>query len=212
MGSHAQGFKDNYFRLQYNSPIGQYGDFYSQGFGMEYGHTFYFDVALGDLIAPGIDVTFIEVGFNSGKEYDYKQLAAPQATNVESYDYITRDGFLMTAGPKVGLAGQMELIDGLFIGASVKYCPTLVFGSRTLGRTALHNPAESAACFAFSNRLSLSAELEYSWFSIGAEFIFGRANLDYNKDIIPYPESEPALQDKIDLGMNTFKFFVGFNF
>ena len=209
-GSFAQNVGANYVRGQYINPIGQYSDFYSQGFGAEYGHTFYFDVVMGDLFTPGIDVTFMEVGFNSGKTYDYssQNFVADSLLNY----YKTQDGFLMTAGPKIGLAVQMELIDGLCVAASAKYCPTLVFGTRTLGRTNLHHKEETAGCFAFSNRFSINLELKYQWFSFGGEFLFGKANLDYNKDIIPDFTQTPALQDRADLGMNTFKLYIGFNF
>lgn len=209
-GSFAQNVGANYVRGQYINPIGQYSDFYSQGFGVEYGHTFYFDVVMGDLFTPGIDVTFMEVGFNSGKTYDYgsQNFVADSLLNY----YKTQDGFLMTAGPKIGLAVQMELIDGLCVAASAKYCPTLVFGTRTLGRTNLHHKEETAGCFAFSNRFSINLELKYQWFSFGGEFLFGKANLDYNKDIIPDFTQTPALQDRADLGMNTFKLYIGFNF
>ena len=209
-GSFAQNVGANYVRGQYINPIGQYSDFYSQGFGVEYGHTFYFDVVMGDLFTPGIDVTFMEVGFNSGKTYDYgsQNFVADSLLNY----YKTQDGFLMTAGPKIGLAVQMELIDGLCVAASAKYCPTLVFGTRTLGRTNLHRKEETAGCFAFSNRFSINLELKYQWFSFGGEFLFGKANLDYNKDIIPDFTQTPALQDRADLGMNTFKLYIGFNF
>ena len=209
-GSFAQNVGANYVRGQYINPIGQYSDFYSQGFGGEYGHTFYFDVVMGDLFTPGIDVTFMEVGFNSGKTYDYgsQNFVADSLLNY----YKTQDGFLMTAGPKIGLAVQMELIDGLCVAASAKYCPTLVFGTRTLGRTNLHHKEETAGCFAFSNRFSINLELKYQWFSFGGEFLFGKANLDYNKDIIPDFTQTPALQDRADLGMNTFKLYIGFNF
>ena len=158
-GSFAQNVGANYVRGQYINPIGQYSDFYSQGFGVEYGHTFYFDVVMGDLFTPGIDVTFMEVGFNSGKTYDYSYEASPIADSL--HNYKTQDGFLMTAGPKIGLAVQMELIDGLCVAASAKYCPTLVFGTRTLGRTNLHHKEETAGCFAFSNRFSINLELKY---------------------------------------------------
>ena len=209
-GSFAQNVGANYVRGQYINPIGQYSDFYSQGFGVEYGHTFYFDVVMGDLFTPGIDVTFMEVGFNSGKTYDYgsQNFVADSLLNY----YKTQDGFLMTAGPKIGLAVQMELIDGLCVAASAKYCPTLVFGTRTLGRTNLHHKEETAGCFAFSNRFSINLELKYQWFSFGGEFLFGKANLDYNKDIIPDFTQTPVLQDRADLGMNTFKLYIGFNF
>ena len=209
-GSFAQNVGANYVRGQYINPIGQYSDFYSQGFGVEYGHTFYFDVVMGDLFTPGIDVTFMEVGFNSGKIYDYSYEASPIADSL--HNYKTQDGFLMTAGPKIGLAVQMELIDGLCVAASAKYCPTLVFGTRTLGRTNLHHKEETAGCFAFSNRFSINLELKYQWFSFGGEFLFGKANLDYHKDIIPDFTQTPALQDRADLGMNTFKLYIGFNF
>ena len=104
-GSFAQNVGANYVRGQYINPIGQYSDFYSQGFGVEYGHTFYFDVVMGDLFTPGIDVTFMEVGFNSGKTYDYSYETSPIADSL--HNYKTQDGFLMTAGPKIGLAVQM---------------------------------------------------------------------------------------------------------
>ncbi|MGM9820640.1 MAG: hypothetical protein ACI3Z9_07560 [Candidatus Onthomorpha sp.] len=208
--SSAQNPGANYIRGQYINPIGQYSDFYSQGFGVEYGHTFYFDVVMGDLFTPGIDVTFMELGFNSGKTYDYMYETGSVADSL--HNYKTQDGFLMTAGPKIGLAVQMELIDGLCVAASAKYCPTLVFGTRTLGRSPLHPKEERAGCFAFSNRFSINLELKYQWFSFGGEFLFGKANLDYNKDIIPDLASTPVLQDKADLGMNTFKLYIGFNF
>ena len=216
-GSFAQNSRANYVRGQYINPIGQYSDFYSQGFGVEYGHTFYFDVVMGDLFTPGIDVTFMEVGFNSGKTYDYSYETSPVADSL--HNYKTQDGFLMTAGPKIGLAVQMELIDGLCVAASAKYCPTLVFGTRTsvtdtrtLGGLQLSQKKETAGCFAFSNRFSINLELKYQWFSFGGEFLFGKANLDYNKDIIPDFTQTPALQDRADLGMNTFKLYIGFNF
>lgn len=81
-GSFAQNVGANYVRGQYINPIGQYSDFYSQGFGVEYGHTFYFDVVMGDLFTPGIDVTFMEVGFNSGKTYDYSYETSPVCTTT----------------------------------------------------------------------------------------------------------------------------------
>ena len=206
----AQKNGANYARIQYNNPIGEYKDFYSYGIGLEYGHTFYFDIALGELVSPGIDVTFLELAYDSGKEYDYSQ--GLSASETALYNYKTKGGFLMTAGPKVGLAAQMELIDGLFLETSIKYCPTLVFGSRTLARTSLNPKEQSSSCFAFSNRLSLNLGLKYQWFSFGGEFVFGKAKLDYSKDIIPDFESNPILQDEKNLGMNTFKLYVGFNF
>lgn len=206
----AQKDYNNYARVQYSNPIGQYKDFYSQGFGLEFGRRFYSSLVLSELVVPGLDVTFLELGFNSGRQYGYNPYI--DETGREVYDYLTRDGFLLTAGPKVGIAAKMELIDGLFIEAAVKYCPTLVFGSRTLGRTALNPTVESASCFAFSNRLSVNFELKYSMFSIGGEFCFFKSNLDYTKDIIPFPDETPVLQDKIDLGMNTFKLYLGVNF
>ena len=206
----AQKNGANYARIQYNNPIGEYKNFYSYGIGLEYGHTFYFNVALGELVCPGIDVTFLELAFNSGEEYDYSQTVS--ASEAALYKYTTKGGFLMTAGPKVGLAAQMELIDGLFLETSIKYCPTLVFGSRNLARTELNLKEQSSGCFAFSNRLSLNLGLKYQWFSFGGEFVFGKAKLDYSKAIIPDIGNKPILQDEKNLGMNTFKLYVGFNF
>lgn len=210
MFTKAQTSGNNYVRIQYNNPIGEYKDFYSYGIGAEYGHTFYFDVALGELVCPGIDVTFLEVASNPGEEYIYPQVSSTQ--EGDTYNYMTKGGFIMTAGPKVGLAAQMELIDGLLLEAAVKYSPTLVFGSRTLEKTPLNPKKQSAGCFAFSNRMSLNLGLKYRWFSFGGELVFGKAKLDYSKDIIPDFESNPVLQDEHEVGMNTFKLYVGFNF
>ncbi|MEE1190407.1 MAG: hypothetical protein UHN41_06525, partial [Bacteroidales bacterium] len=69
-----------------------------------------------------------------------------------------------------------------------------------------------SACFAFSNRFSINLELKYNWFSFGGEFIFGKAKLDYAKEIIPDLDNNLVPSDKIELGMNTFKLYVGFNF
>lgn len=209
-GIFAQGGGNNYLRVHYINPIGQYGDFYSQGVGAEYGHSFYFDLVMGELVCPGIDVTFVEVGVNAGEKYSYAEAFPEKLT--DGYDYVTEGGFLMTFGPKVGLIAQMELIDGLFIETSAKYCPTLVFGSRTLAETPTTLRDETAGCFAFANRLSINLELKYNWFSFGGEFLFGKAKLDYSKDIIPNLDNNFVPSDKIELGMNTFKLYVGFNF
>lgn len=209
-GIFAQGGGNNYLRVHYINPIGQYGDFYSQGVGAEYGHSFYFDLVMGELVCPGIDVTFVEVGVNAGEKYSYAEAFPEKFT--DGYDYVTEGGFLMTFGPKVGLIAQMELIDGLFIETSAKYCPTLVFGSRTLAETPTTLRDETAGCFAFANRLSINLELKYNWFSFGGEFLFGKAKLDYSKDIIPNLDNNFVPSDKIELGMNTFKLYVGFNF
>ncbi len=211
INTNAQRGNDNYFRVHYLNPIGQYTDFYSQGFGVEYGHTFYLDIVLGELINPGIDVSFVELGFNKGKDYDYGQEHNLPSANVEFYG--TRGGFLMTAGPKVGLAARMELVDDLFISFSAKYCPTLVFGSRKLAGSSTYGGKEqSSGCFAFSNRLSLNLEMKFDWFAFGGEVIFGKANLKYGENIIPYPGENPDLRDEINLGMNTVKLYMGFHF
>ena len=88
----------------------------------------------------------------------------------------------------------------------------MVFGSRNLARTELNLKEQSSGCFAFSNRLSLNLGLKYQWFSFGGEFVFGKAKLDYSKAIIPDIGNKPILQDEKNLGMNTFKLYVGFNF
>lgn len=209
-GIFAQSSGNNYIKVHYINPMGQYGNFYSQGIGAEYGHSFYFDLVMGELICPGIDVTFVELGVNAGKKYSYAENYPTVLTDRD--DYVTEGGFLATFGPKIGLIAQMELIDGLFIETSAKYCPTLVFGSRTLADTPSSLRDETAGCFAFSNRFSINLELKYNWFSFGGEFLFGKAKLDYAKEIIPDLDNDLVPSDKIELGMNTFKLYVGFNF
>jgi hypothetical protein len=204
----AQGLGNNYVRVQYLSPFGQYTDFYSQGMGAEYGHSFYFDLVIGDLVCPGIDVTFVEVGFTPGKTYDYS-VAYPQ---IPDNKYITEGGFLATIGPKVGLIGSLELIDGLFFETSAKYCPTLIFGRRTLGETPTTLKDVPGNAFNFANRFSVNLELKYRWFSFGGEFMFGKVNLTYSDKVIPDLDNNLIPSDIIELGLNTFKLYVGFNF
>lgn len=204
---------DNYFKLQYSSPIGEYKHSYTQGAGLEFGRRFMFDLAIGDLVVPGIDVSFLDFSFNKGKEESF--FVKSFNSSVDSLAYFAYDGFIIALGPKIGLVSSLELIDGLMLDLSLKYSPTIIIASRTLGRTPdnIDTDGESSTGLSFANCISVEPGIRYKWFSFGMEFLFGKVDVNYGKNIIPHIENGTySLIKKKSLGINTFRLFVGINF
>lgn len=204
---------DNYFKLQYSSPIGEYKHSYTQGVGLEFGRRFMFDLAIGDLVVPGIDVSFLDFSFNKGKEESF--FVKSFNSSADSLAYFADDGFIMALGPKIGLVSSLEIIDGLMLDLSLKYSPTIIIASRTLSKTPdnIDTDGESSTGLSFANCISVEPGIRYKWFSFGMEFVFGKVDVNYGKNIIPHIENGTySLIKKKSLGINTFRLFVGINF
>lgn len=204
---------DNYFKLQYSNPVGEYKCSYNQGFGLEFGRRFMFNLAIGDLVVPGIDVSFLNISFNKGKEESF--FVKSINSSADSLAYFADDGFIMLLGPKIGFVSSLELIDGLMLDLSLKYLPTIIITSRTLGKTPddIDTYGESSTGLSFANCVSIEPGIRYKWFSFGMEFVLGKVNVNYGKNIIPHIENGTySLIKKKTLGINTFKLFVGINF
>lgn len=204
---------DNYFKLQYSNPVGEYKCSYNQGFGLEFGRRFMFNLAIGDLVVPGIDVSFLNISFNKGKEESF--FVKSINSFADSLAYFADDGFIMSLGPKIGFVSSLELIDGLMLDLSLKYLPTIIITSRTLGKTPddIDTYGESSTGLSFANCVSIEPGIRYKWFSFGMEFVLGKVNVNYGKNIIPHIENGTySLIKKKTLGINTFKLFVGINF
>lgn len=204
---------DNYFKLQYSNPVGEYKCSYNQGFGLEFGRRFMFNLAIGDLVVPGIDVSFLNISFNKGKEESF--FVKSINSSADSLAYFADDGFIMLLGPKIGFVSSLELIDGLMLDLSLKYLPTIIITSRTLGKTPddIDTYGESSTGLSFANCVSIEPGIRYKWFSFGMEFVLGKVNVNYGKNIIPHIENGTySLIKKKTLDINTFKLFVGINF
>ncbi len=204
---------DNYFKLQYSNPVGEYKCSYNQGFGLEFGRRFMFNLAIGDLVVPGIDVSFLNISFNKGKEESF--FVKSINSSADSLAYFADDGFIMSLGPKIGFVSSLELIDGLMLDLSLKYLPTIIITSRTLGKTPddIDTYGKSSTGLSFANCVSIEPGIRYKWFSFGMEFVLGKVNVNYGKNIIPHIENGTySLIKKKTLGINTFKLFVGINF
>lgn len=172
-----------------------------------------FDLAIGDLVVPGIDVSFLDFSFNKGKEESF--FVKSFNSSADSLAYFADDGFIMALGPKIGLVSSLELIDGLMLDLSLKYSPTIIIASRTLSKTPdnIDTDGESSTGLSFANCISVEPGIRYKWFSFGMEFVFGKVDVNYGKNIIPHIENGTySLIKKKSLGINTFRLFVGINF
>lgn len=198
----------NYVKIQFVEPIGEYSDYYNAGFGIEYGRMFplNFDIANG-LLKPGLDITFIQSTLNTGKDHTYFKDAA-------NYEYKTKGGFLWDLDVKLGPMVSIDITDGLVGDFSIQYVPTLIFANRK-GPVSVNEPMnyQSSSSVVFANRLAINAGIRYQHFMFGLEFLFGEKTFDYGDKIIPYYNGvTPQLTDKEDLGLNTFILNVGFSF
>ena len=223
-----QDVKENYIRLHYVSPIGEYSDFYSGGIGAEYGKFFSFNTMWFGCITPGIDITFADIALNFGNRFNYNE----QGDFIDRV--ITRNGipcffhsdggFFSTLSVKVGPAFTYNLIDDLFADLSIKYAPTFAWGSRKMNFVDMTNDHRaiddmSSMYAGFSHRLSTGVNIKYKFFTFGVEFLFGKTTLNYSKEIVPQALNSVVangdtwkLTDEKKMGLNTFKVSVGYLF
>ena len=199
----------NYVKLQFVQPLGEYNDFYNSGFGAEFGRMFplNFDIADG-LIMPGLDITFISTQFNTGKEYEY--IPATSLTPA----LATKSGLLWNLGVKLGPMVTIGITDGLVADFSIQYDPTVVF---SLGRKGIDADKlatgvvkeKSASSVSFAHRIGIKGDIRYTHFLFGLEFVLGSTTLHYNHSIIPEGAS---LTDETSLGLGTLLLNFGFTF
>ncbi|MBR1626340.1 MAG: hypothetical protein IJ681_04265 [Bacteroidales bacterium] len=198
----------NYVKLQFIQPLGEYKDFYSSGFGAEFGRMFPFNFDIADgLIIPGLDITFINTTFNTGKEYNY---------NPKDEYLTTKSGLLWDLSVKLGPMVTIGITDGLVADFAVQYDPTVVF---SLGRKGLDPDKfrqeervykeKSASSVSFAHRVSIKGDIRYTHFLFGLEFVLGGTSLNYNHEIIPENDD---LTDEVSLGLGTLLLNFGFTF
>ena len=186
------GMKNNYVKLQLVQPIGEYKDYYRTGFGAEFGRMFTLDFEIADgMVMPGLDITFLNTSFNTGKDHDYFK-----ATNFSGteYKFQSQGGLVWQLGIKLGPMVTFGITDGLVADVSLQYDPTLIFNFRKGASEDAWNKGNgrfdkrSASCVAFAHMVGFKADIRYSHFLFGMEFKLGNASFNYNHDILPYEE------------------------
>ncbi|MDR1725552.1 MAG: hypothetical protein LBR28_04090 [Bacteroidales bacterium] len=226
----SANLKQNYVRLQYAKPMGEFSDYLGAGFGAEYGRHFYFNTKMFNRIIPGIDVTFVEFALNFGDRYNFNE----NNTGTQ-YMFWRQDtgcfanldaGFLSTVGVKLGPVFTINIVEDLYADLYLKYAPSLVWGSRTLNYETAHQPhelvgeEEASMFWGIVHRFDMGMNIKYKFFSFGIELLFGSTTLNFGKDIIPtekiqnhQPHKDTyTLGDKQSMGVSTFKLTIGYLF
>jgi hypothetical protein len=192
---------NNYVKLQFVQPLGEYKDYYNSGFGAEFGRMFplNFDIADG-LILPGLDITFLSTSFNTGKDHTY--FTAHNYTGTD-YEFISQGGLVWDLGVKLGPMITVGITDGLVADFSIQYDPTLVFNISRKGasenawnRGDGRFDKKSSSAVSFAHMLGIKADIRYSHFIFGLEFKLGSTAFHYSNNIVPY---EDGIIQEVDL-------------
>lgn len=218
---------NNYVKLQFVQPLGEYKDYYNSGFGVEFGRMFplNFDIADG-LIIPGLDITFISTSFNTGKDYSY--FTAQNFSGTEN-EFISQSGIVWDLGVKLGPMVTFGITDGLVADFAIQYDPTVVFNTRKGASQSAWNKGygrfdkKSGSAVAFAHMIGIKADIRYTHFMFGLEFKLGGVTFNYNNAIVPYldgtmtnEEGQVAnnvkFQKEKDMGLGTLFLNLGFTF
>ncbi|MBQ9253426.1 MAG: hypothetical protein IJ213_07785 [Bacteroidales bacterium] len=212
-------YGQNYVKLQFVQPLGEYQDYYNSGFGAEYGRMFQFNMDFADgLIIPGLDITFIQTTFNTGKDHVY----------FGDDNLKTEGGLIWNLGVKLGPMVTFGLTEGLLADFSIQYAPTVIFGFRKgpvedmVLTGQLPYDTKSASSVSFAHRVSIKGDIRYAHFLFGLEFLLGGTTFHYGHDIVPaYTNTVDASgntvrtytpRDEKDMGLGTLLLNFGFTF
>lgn len=207
----------NYIKMQFVQPLGQYKDYYKSGFGVEFGRMFplNFDIADG-LILPGLDITFVDFTFNTGKQFDYFRYP-----NDDSGEWFsTQKGVMFNFSlAKIGPMITIGITDGLVADFAIQYVPTFVWSIRKgVDKNHWENNStvkeKTASSFSYASRVGFKGDIRYSHFLFGLEFLVGSANLSYSSDILPTKEKggDPKFINETSMGLGTLLLNFGFTF
>lgn len=204
-------YGQNYVKLQFVQPLGEYRDYYNSGFGAEYGRMFQFnmDIANG-LMIPGLDITFIQTSFNTGKDHIY----------FGNENLKTEGGLIWDLGVKLGPMMTFGLTEGLLADVSIQYAPTVIFGFRKgpdenmVINNQLPYDTKTASSVSFAHRVSIKGDIRYAHFLFGLEFLLGNTTFNYGHNIIPAYDSANNYKprDEKDMGLSTLMLNFGFTF
>ncbi|MBP3253404.1 MAG: hypothetical protein J6M30_02720 [Bacteroidales bacterium] len=207
----------NYVKLQFVQPLGEYKDFYNSGIGVEFGRMFplNFDIADG-MIIPGLDITFIHTTINTGKDHEYFTVN----DGTDSYLFKTQGGLMWDLGVKLGPMVTVGITDGLVADFAIQYDPTVIFNFRKGVNSSAWEDQQivdkkSGSSVSFAHRIGIKADIRYTRWLFGLEFLLGSTSLHYNHDIIPY--SKNAANDvkfvkEKDMGIGTLLLNFGVTF
>lgn len=204
-------YGQNYVKLQFVQPLGEYRDYYNSGFGAEYGRMFQFnmDIANG-LMIPGLDITFIQTSFNTGKDHIY----------FGNENLKTEGGLIWDLGVKLGPMMTFGLTEGLLADVSIQYAPTVIFGFRKgpdenmVINNQLPYDTKTASSVSFAHRVSIKGDIRYAHFLFGLEFLLGNTTFNYGHNIIPAYDAANNYKprDEKDMGLSTLMLNFGFTF
>lgn len=204
-------YGQNYVKLQFVQPLGEYRDYYNSGFGAEYGRMFQFnmDIANG-LMIPGLDITFIQTSFNTGKDHIY----------FGNENLKTEGGLIWDLGVKLGPMMTFGLTEGLLADVSIQYAPTVIFGFRKgpdenmVINNQLPYDTKTASSVSFAHRVSIKGDIRYAHFLFGLEFLLGNTTFNYGHAIIPSYDASNNYKprDEKDMGLSTLMLNFGFTF
>ncbi|MCF0210742.1 MAG: hypothetical protein HUK18_05485 [Bacteroidales bacterium] len=215
-------YGQNYIKLQFVQPLGEYGDYYNAGFGAEYGRMFLFNLDFANgLMIPGLDITFIQTTFNTGKDHPY----------FDNENLKTEGGLVWNLGVKIGPMLTIGIAEGLVADFAVQYAPTVVFGFRQGPEVTqdvngypvpLLSDTKTASSVSFAHRVSLKGDIRYAHFLFGLEFLLGSTTFHYNHPVIPAytPTMDDAgnpiqlytPRDEKNMGLGTLMLNFGFTF
>ena len=208
----------NYIKMQFVQPLGEYKDYYNSGFGFEYGRIFPFNFDIADgFVIPGIDITFISTQFNTGKEKFY--FNAKNKLN-DTYEFKSQGGLLWNIGVKLGPMVTVGITDGLVADFAIQYDPTIIFNLARKGVSediwnggAGRVEKKSASSLSFAHRIGIKGDIRYSHFLFGLEFVLGGTTFSYTSNVIPEIIGGDIrfYKDK-EVGLGTLLLNFGFTF
>lgn len=163
-----------YTRVGYLNPVGSFSDSYSKGINIEVGRLFSLNVPLPENMGLGIDWSFGELSFQTMKERSFL---------TDS----TTGGILFNLGTKIGAVFSFNPTDLLIFDVYLKYYPGFTLARKGMidRRTGASLEKTPGWAGAFSNSLSTGMNIRYTYFSVGVEFCFGGATLNYSNDVVP---------------------------
>ena len=121
-------------------------------------------------------------------------------------------------GVKLGPMITVGITDGLVADFAIQYDPTVIFNFRKgINPDTWTNQQivdkKSGSSVSFAHRIGLKADIRYTHFLFGLEFMLGSTSLHYNKNIIPYRNNgNIKFIDEKDMGLGTLLLNFGFTF